>query len=422
MKHVASKAERDKQVIEAVVRRFGPISRVEIHQLTHLRSTTISGLVQELLNDRRLLEVGRSNNPIGRKQILLQLNKGYRYVVGIEFDDESVLATLMDLHPEIRNSVREPAYLAGGAEGLTRQLIECTRTLIRKAGMDSRHLVGLGIADPGLVNSRAGITVTSSTIDFWKDIHLKDIFEKTFGISTLIESKTRARTVAERALGSDEPVSDMAYIDYGTGIGAGLILDGRLVHGHRWAAGEFGHTHMIPDGPACKCGSFGCLEAIVGASAVEARVRRAIDEGARSRVAAKSGGPSHITVWDVLTAAREGDKTCLAITEQIATYLGLGLANLVNLFNPSMVVLDHRLGLAGSDLVHQIARIVKRQALSYATEDLTITFAKLGENAGVLGVALMVLEKHFEIPALKLPKFMIESPDVVVRNPREQPA
>ena len=414
MKHVASKSERDKQVIEAVVRRFGPVSRVDIHKMTHLRSSSISGLVQELLAESRLLEVGRSNNPMGRKQVLLQLNRQHRHVIGIEFDDESVVATLMDLRPDIRNTIQEKTYLGGGAEGLISQLIALTQKIIGQAGISTSHLIGLGIADPGLVNSREGVCVTSSTIEFWREIRLKEIFEKAFGVRTLVESKTRARAVAERVLGAGEMSDDMAYIDYGTGIGAGLILDGQLVHGQRWAAGEFGHTHMIEDGPACKCGSFGCLEAIVGASAVESRIRKAIAEGARSRLTATNNGSTgQVSVWDVLAGAREGDKTCLAITEQLSSYLGLALANLVNLFNPAKIVIDQRMELAGGDLLEQIGRVIRRQALSYSTENLTIAFAKLGSSAGVLGVGLIMIEQYFEIPALKLPRFMIEPSDTM---------
>jgi glucokinase len=288
--------------------------------------------------------------------------------------------------------------------------MDCTRRLLKRSKLDKSDLIGLGIADPGLVDARHGITLTSTTIDFWKDIHLKDIFEKEFGIPVLVESKTRARAIAERVLGVGEMVSDMIYVDYGAGIGAGLILEGRLVRGHGWSAGEFGHTHIVQDGPACNCGSFGCLEALIGANAVESKVRKAISEGGRSSVTASADGDEgKITIWKILTAAAQGDKICLAIAEQIQNYLGLGLANLANLFNPSMIVLDRRLSLAGDNLLDQIARVIRRQALSQATEDLSVQYARLGNDAGVLGLALMILEMHFEIPALKLPKFMIES-------------
>jgi glucokinase-like ROK family protein len=410
MKYVKTKPERDKQIIEFVVREFGPISRVKIHELTHLRLNTISRLVRELLNEGHLVEDGHLDNPMGRKQILLRFNPEYSFLVGVEFDDEMVIAATMDLSPKKKSVVKEPTYLEGGAEGLIKQLVSCTRRVIEQPEVSGHPLIGIGIADPGLVNTRDGVVVTSSTIDFWKQVPLTDIFQKQFGIPVLLESKTRARAMAERMLGAGELSEELIYVDYGAGIGAGIILDGKILRGQRCAVGEFGHTHMVEDGPACKCGSFGCLEALAGAVALQSRVRKAISEGGTSQAVALAGGNAdEISAWTVLKAARLGDKTCSAVVEQAGNYLGLGLANLVNLFNPSMIVLDQRLELAGQGLLDQILRIIKRQALNYSTADLEVRFAKLGEEAGVLGVALMLIEQHFEIPRVKPPRFMIES-------------
>ncbi len=410
MKHVETKSEWDKQVIRAVVRRFGPLSRVEIHKLTKLRLNTISSLVRELLNEGWLMEAGPSDNPMGRKQTLLRLNQEHSFVAGVEFDEELVIASTMDLSPRLKGAVKEPTYLDGGMEGLIQQLLSCTRRAIGQARAAGLPLIGIGIADPGLVNTRDGVVVTSSTIEFWRQVPLKDIFEREFKVPVLLESKTRARAIAERMFGAGEMIEDMIYVDYGTGIGAGIILDGKLLHGHRWAVGEFGHTHMVEDDTACKCGSFGCLEALAGSAALESRIRKAISEGSTSRALALAGGnDDKISAWTVLEAARLGDKTCSAIVEQAGNYLGLGLANLVNLFNPSVIVLDRRLELAGEGLLDQIVRVVKRQALSHSTEDLEIRYARLGEDAGLLGVGLMILERHFEIPALKPPRFMVEA-------------
>jgi predicted NBD/HSP70 family sugar kinase len=353
--------------------------------------------------------VGRSNNPVGRKQVLLQLNEQHGHVLAIEFDDESVVASLMDLRPQVEVRISERTFLEGGVDGLVRQLLDCAARLIDQASQKGMSIIGIGIADPGLVNSRDGIVMTCSTISFWKNVHLRRIFEQKFSLPTTVDSKTRARAVAERVLGAGRMVPDMLYIDYGAGIGAGLILEGKVLRGHGWSAGEFGHTHVVEDGPPCQCGSFGCLEAMAGASAIEARIRKAISEGVRSTVLDMAqGDPEKITVWNVLTAAQQGDKACLAITEHLASYLGLGLANLVNLFNPSAIVLDQRLGLAGENLLPQTLRVIKRQALTDATSDLTVDYGKLGPDAGILGISLIVLENYFEIPGLKLPKFMIE--------------
>lgn len=411
MKHCKTQRERDLLVIEALVRKLGPLSQVEIHELTHFQRSAISGLVRDLLEQKRLIDAGRSNNSKGRKQVLLRLNEKHGFFVGVGFDDEAVHAAVMNLHLSILSSAREATRLDGGIDGLVHQLISCAHKAMDQSGVKPDSLLGIGIAGSGLVNSQEGIMVMSSTVEFFKHVALRRIFEKEFSVPTMVANLASAKAVAERTLGVGAMADDMIFVEYGkTGIGAGIISGGKLIHGAGYAAGELGHTHMIEEGPACKCGSFGCLEAIAGAAAIEARIQKAIADGGGSEVLALAGGnPSAVSGWMVLSAAKMGDKACAAIVEQAANYLGLGLANLVNLFNPSILVLDQRLNLAGDGLLEQVVKVVKRQALRYSTKNMSILFGGLGTEASVLGAGSIALEKHFEIPALKPPRFMIES-------------
>jgi N-acetylglucosamine repressor len=406
---VSAKSEWDKQVVEAVVRRFGPISRSKIHELTQLRASATSQIVRQLLREGRLVEDGVEQGRLGRKGALLRLQEQFRHVVGVEFDDEFVSAGVTDLHPHIKHLVTEPTHLSDGADGLTKQLVEITRRALGEAGLGAESLLGIGIADAGLVDRRRGVTVTSSTIGFWREIPLKAIFETEFPVPALIETRARAKTVAEQESGAADRGDSMIYIEYGTGIGAGFCVDGRLLYGQDSGAGEFGHTLILENGPACNCGSFGCLEAIAGLRAVEARVRRAVEEGGQTEVMEIAGGdPAKITGWMVFEAASRGDKISSHVVAEVARYLALGIANLVNLLNPSVVVLDAKLRLGGEELLDQITTIVKRQALRHSSERLAVRYAHLGGEAAVLGVAQMVLEAHYEIPPLKSLPFQAE--------------
>ena len=387
----------------------GPLSRVDLHHSTRLRPSTISLIVRRLLDEGKLLEAGQGDNPKGRKQNLLRLNEQFGSVLALEFDDEKITASVIDLYMRIKASITQQPVLDQGVPGLTQQLLHCAHKALEHAQIQSRDLIGIGVADPGLVNTHEGITVTSSTIEFWRNVPVKQIFEKEFGVTTLVESKTRAKAVAERVLRAGRIADDMIYIDYGAGIGAAMILGGRLVHGHRWAAGEVGHIQMIEHGPACKCGNFGCLEAIAGTAALESRMRKALAEGSGSKALELVGGDtSKLTGWTILRASRLGDKTSSAIVEQVVRYLGFGLAILVNLFNPSLVILDQRLDIAGPDFLDQIMRVVKQQAIAYSTEDLILEFARIPE-AGVLGMGLMVLQSYLGVLTLKPPRFLAES-------------
>ncbi|MFN7923427.1 MAG: ROK family protein [Bryobacteraceae bacterium] len=399
--------ERDKQAldqrsieglrtIEGLVWRDGPISRARLHALTGIRPGTVSQLVRQLLDEGRLSEAGVVHTSgLGRKTALLETNPGHGTIVGVEFDDECVTAGVLDLTPRITRLVSEPAQIHGGKDGLLAQLLSVTRRALRRT-----RAIGIGVADPGLVDSRRGVTLTSSTIPGWTAIPLREIFEREFRLPVLVEARTRAKAVAEHRVETADATS-MIYIDYGAGIGAGLYVDGRLLYGQGSAAGEFGHTHLVMDGPVCACGSFGCLEAVAGLHAMEARVRRILAEGGRTEVLdAAAGDASRITGWMVFEAASRGDKVAANVVAEVGRYLGLGIANLVNLFNPGVIVLDARLRPAGPELLDQIQAVVRRQALREAAAQVRIRWGEVAEGAGVLGVARMVLEKHFGVAAL----------------------
>jgi glucokinase len=155
---------------------------------------------------------------------------------------------------------------------------------------------------------------------------------------------------------------------------------------------------MVRSGPTCKCGSNGCLEAVAGAGAVESRTRKALSNGVSSQLLAMAqGDPSRITVWLVLEAARAGDKMCWNIVAEIAEEIGVAMANLVNLFNPSTIVFDQRLGVTGDEFLNLISRVVKSNALAGSAAGLALRFATLGREAGLLGVGLQILEKRFSM-------------------------
>jgi N-acetylglucosamine repressor len=388
-----TKSQRDKRLIEALVYQQGPISRVSIHALTNLRRSTISSLTRQLLTEGKLVEAGPSDNPLGRKQILLKLNRKFGFLVGVEFDDEQVTAGVMDLEPSVLRVISEPTDLAHGKEGLLRQLQSAVRRVVSASRLPWSKLLGIGIADPGLVDTRRGVTTTCSTIDFWNDVPLTATFQKEFKVPVLVESKTRAKAMAEQMLGVGARESNMIYLDYGTGIGAGVIVDGKLLYGHNCGVGEVGHTNMVRSGPTCKCGSNGCLEAVAGAGAVENRARKALADGVASSLSSKED----ITVWQVVEAARAGDKMSWNIVAETAEEIGVAMANLVNLFNPAMIVFDQRLSVTGDDFLNLITRVIRSNALAGSAANLSLRYATQGRESGLLGMGLQILDKHFSV-------------------------
>lgn len=409
MRYVSSQRDRDKGVILNVVRNFGPISRVEIHRLTQIRMSTISLITKDLIAESLLTEDGFSDNPTGRKQILLKINEHEGFILGIEFDADEVTVAILNLEPRIQHLSKEPTVRDGGTLGLVDQLKSCARRTLEAAGLETSQLRGIGIADLGPVNRKAGVSVMSSQLDFWRNVPLARLMEEEFNVPVYIDNATRCRGNAERLLGAGESDDDMVYIEYGAGIGSALFAGGRPIEGHRTSSGEFGHTRVAGEDIPCKCGSFGCLEAVAGAQALAARFREIAVEGVHSSALdLVAGNRASITGWHVLEAARQGDKISSVIVEEMMRYLAMGIGNVVNLLDPARVVLDSRLAACGPEFLDQLRRAIRMQALSHITSDLVVCYGKLREEAGVLGAGLLVLEVLFAIPELKPPRYLVE--------------
>lgn len=409
MNYVTSKWERDKGIIVNVIRSFGPVSRVEIHRLTQIRLSTISQITKELLSEAIVLDDGLWDNPTGRKQILLRINPASGYILAIEFDAEEVTTAVLDLVPDIRALSKESTIRDRGVEGLVGQLIASARKAMQAAGVHTGQLRGIGIADVGPVDRKLGVSMMSSQMEFWREVPLRRIFEEEFGVPVHLDNATRCRGNAERLIGAGERSDDMVYVEYGAGIGSAIISGGRTLGGHHTSAGEFGHTRVVDEGLPCKCGSFGCLEAMAGATALANRFREIAIEGVSSLALTLAGGDRQaVTGWHVIEAAREGDKLSSVIVGEMLRYLAMGLGNVVNLLDPARIVLDRRLQVAGEAFPEQLGRAIRMQALSHITKDLVVCYGKLREEAGVMGAALMVLEELFAIPELKPPRFLVE--------------
>ncbi len=411
MKHVTTIRERDKAIIFDIIRRFGPLSRVQIEQMGDLRPATISQVSRELIDEGSIREAGLSDNPTGRKQILLEMNRDAGVILAVDCDPDFIVVGALNYAPAFIHPIHSEATdLSHGADGLVAQMFRCLRSLIEAAQIPVSSIMGIGVGDPGMVDTLNGLSVMATTIDFWRDIPLRKLFEQEFGVPCIVVNNTRSRTLAERMLGAGEQSDDLIFIQYGRGIGAGIISGGRMIQGCSWAAGEFGHTHVTENGPPCKCGSFGCIEAISDIGALEARLKRAVASGGFSECVKLAGGDvDRITGWQVLEAARLGDKMSIALVEEMGECLGLGIANMINLFNPSLVLLDKRLALAGELVLDQVKRTVKRQALAYSAQSVACRFASL-DDANLLGAALVVLEDKFEVPAVKPRLFSVDHP------------
>jgi glucokinase len=296
---------------------------------------------------------------------------------GIVADDGRILCELS-----------EPTALALSPEGLTDHVVGLLRRLLAAAELQPGDVAGACIGLPGIVEHKLGQALSCPNLRAWEGVPLpRPVTERT-GIPLWIEKDANLAALGESWLGTARGTTYSICFTLGTGIGAGTILDGRIYHGSWGGAGEVGHNTVARDGPLCGCGNRGCLETLASATAI-------VREGQAAAVRAPDSllwtlGQEHMTAEIVFQAAAQGDMTAARVVDTAMEYLGLGVASIINMFNPDLVVLGGGLAAAGSQVLDPVRSVVRQRGRQPLVTRTRIELAGLGSRAGVLGGAHLV--------------------------------
>ncbi|MFP4072512.1 MAG: ROK family protein [Actinomycetota bacterium] len=271
---------------------------------------------------------------------------------------------------EVVSTVSVDTEAAEGPEGVTGNLIE-----VGRAALDEHDIVTVGLGVPGLFDRDTGeVHLFPNLPGNWRGFPLRERVSEAFGMPVWMVNDARAFTLAEGVLGSGRGHNTVACVTLGTGVGGGLMIDGRLHLGAFGVAGELGHQTVLPDGPLCGCGNRGCVEALVRADVL----------------ASNAGKPNATAVFE---GAREGDNRCLAAVSQMADFLGIGLANVITLFGPSRIVVGGGIAEAGDLVLGPIEDAVKRRVTLVPTDEIEIVPAQFGRFAGAIGAAIAGVQR-----------------------------
>ena len=284
-----------------------------------------------------------------------------------------------------------------GPEVVIDRILSALNGAMAQAQLKTSELIGLGVAAAGILDTKKGIVTTSPNFPHWHDVQLGDILTEKLGIVTYIINDANAAAVGEHRFGVGRGFTNMIYLTVSTGIGGGIIVGGELYSGTDGCAGELGHMTVEVDGPRCHCGNFGCLEALASGWAVVIEAVKRINQGEKSSIIELAdGGLESITAETVAMAARRGDRLAADIVREAANYLGVGLANLVNIFNPELIVIGGGLSKMGDMLLKPARKVVKERAFKLPTRTVRIVRARLGSSAGIIGAAAYVFDQHSE--------------------------
>jgi predicted NBD/HSP70 family sugar kinase len=382
-----------------------PLSRLELSQLTGLSGATVSNVTAELVEERLIIEAGQVESDGGRPRVLLRVDPDYGYVIGIDVGETGVKVELFDLAMRRKATVDQPLPSARpDPAAVAAQVAAGIREVVIQAEVDEDRVLGAGIGVPGMVEQteppaaslawpadgplhRAGrpgsVLLHAPTIG-WNAVPLEALLrERGTTLPLFFDNGAKTQGQAEMWFGAGRGTRHAVIALVGSGVGAAVVTDGATYRGVSSSAGEWGHTTLVYGGRPCRCGSRGCLEAYVGAESIIDRYRQA-----------RGGRPSPVTdevaSIDALIAAADESKTAADLLTETAGYLGAGIANLINLFNPERVVLGGWTGLAlGTRLLPQIREAAEAHALSHPFSQTSIVLCELGPDAVAFGAATL---------------------------------
>ena len=289
---------------------------------------------------------------------------------------------------EILTQSKKPTHCKEGRDEMIKFLVSFSRETIEKSQLPRKEICGMGIGFPGPLNAKSGTVFNPPNLIGWDNVPLKDILEEELKMPVSIENDANSAALGEWWKGVGAGTNSLVCITLGTGIGGGIILDGRVWHGASWIAGEIGHTTIIRDGMKCTCGNKGCLEAYASSRGIIERVNIALSE---ERGKDKFQPIMELKQLDQLVL--QGNEIILKVIKETGVILGIAVANLANLLNPEMVVLFGGVTNLGENLIKPLREEVKKRAFKKATESLRIEVAKLGDNSGILGAAKSIFLK-----------------------------
>lgn len=312
-----------------------------------------------------------------------------KYRIGVDVGGTNVKIALVDKEGSIIYSNTTPTRAEMGYEYTISNIKQAIIDLMKETKTDSSSIEGIGFGFPGQIDCDAGIVRVSPNIPGWTNVPIAKIIEKEFGIPTKVDNDVRCAALGELAFGAGKGCKNLICITVGTGIGSGLIVNGKLVRGADNAAGEIGHIKLqMHDGPICGCGDSGCLEAFASGPSIVAMAQEYI-LGGKSTKYRELANPD-ITPYIVAEAAKQGDKVAQKIFERMGKYIGIGLASVVNLLNPEKIVIGGGVADAGDILFKPLTDTLKKRAMPIQAKSVSVVPAQLGNAAGVIGASLLI--------------------------------
>jgi glucokinase len=314
--------------------------------------------------------------------------------LGIDLGGSKILTAVVDPEGRIFSSDESVTPATEGRDLVIQSIVHSADSALEKAGITISEITVIGIGAPGISNPEAGILFTSPNLPGWRNVLLRDIIQDKLGRKTFLINDANAAALGEFYFGAARGVRNFIYVTLSTGIGGGIIIDGKIYAGAIGTAGEIGHMTIDENGPICNCGNRGCWETLASGTALAREASRRIEEGVKTSILKQVDGDlGQVTAQVIHAAALQGDKFARELIARTGHYVGVGLINLINIFNPELIVIGGGLSTMGDMLLAPAFKTAGQRAYKEAFQAVRFVTAELGRNSGALGAAAFAFEE-----------------------------
>jgi len=392
MRHTPQKATREQtrfhnsRLVLRLIYDHGRISRAEIARLTGLTRTTVSEVADELIRDGLIEEIGVGPSAGGKPPILLGVKDEARHLIGVDLANNEFRGAVVNLRGEVRHRTVLPLQGQDGdqALALVYQLIDELRA---KA---TSPLLGIGIGTPGLMDPVNGIVRRAVNLD-WQDLPLRNLLQRRYGVPVYVANDSQVAAMAGYIFGENRDESNLVLVKVGHGIGAGIVLHGRLFYGDLCGAGEIGHIAVVEHGERCRCGNLGCLETVASERAIIQRAQAVARSDPASLLHQYAAPSGQITLEAISQAAEAGDQAMQQLILEAGRYVGYALAQLAGVLSVRRIVLAGSVTCFGKTWLEAARHEMARRSLALIAGDVEVEISRMGQDIVILGASALVL-------------------------------
>lgn len=391
---VISNRKINKKNILNIIKNEGPISRVDIAKMLRISRPTVNSYIHELLSKNMIKETGyKPTTPKGgKKAILLSFNKNYKYIFSIILGIGKLTFAVTDLNFSILKKVVIPKCKKSDPNETIKIIGNQILKLMNILNLKKGDFIGIGISAPGVVNSEEGIIHTSPNLPGWENVKLKEILENDIGMKVFIDQECRLQALAENYMGSAKNINGFACIKVAKGIGAGIIIDGKILRDREGLVGEVGHTTIdFKSKKRCACGNFGCLETLCSMDVLVDNIKKELQKKNKKSILKYK---DDLNLDKICFAFNKGDKLVVEKVLENAKYLSFGISHIIKFFNPEKIIL-YGIECFGEKYLKMVKKCVRKETFPNFSKDYNIEFSKLGKGFDLIGSSIMVFNKVF---------------------------